>query len=229
MRRDVTTQLDQLKSKLNGYVALLMYRYANLCIDANPIALLSITVKVEGEQRHLEDVAKVAIHEKYHFNIFPIYEDDFFAIGRAIGEAHPEFIQETKTMEGFEDDDPAGKYIYCTMPVVNKDYHDALLKAVDILYEECKDKMEVACKTCLTKMAILMDGASENDYNQLKDYCGEIENLFADLRDKMHDAKKQEVEDAYKEYQKRQEEKKAEEQEKQQEQGNPLQMKFGEN
>ena len=226
MRRDVNTQLDQLKAKMNGYVALLMYRYANLCIEANPIALLPISVKVEGEQKHLEEVAKVAVHEKYHFNIYPIFEDDFFAIGRAIGEAHPEFIQETKTMEGFDDDDPAGKYLYCTMPIVNKDYHDTLLKAVDALYEECKDKMEVANKACLAKMAILMDGASEKDYKQLTDYCDEIEKQFADLRDKAHDDKKQEIEGAYADFQAKQQELQAQMAEKMQEAGNPLQMKM---
>ena len=224
MRRDVAQQLDQLKSKLNGYVALLVYRYANLCIEANPFALLPIQVTVDGETRHLEEVANATIHEKYHFIITPIFEDDFFAVGQAIGETHPEFKQELKTFEGYEEDDPAGKYIFCTMPEVNKDRHDFMLKAVDGLYDECKTKMEAAHKVCMVRLEAMMTGASENDIDKLKDYVDQIVNSFSDMRDQNRDAKKQEVEKAYAEYQEKQKEKEAEEKEERQAAGNPLQM-----
>ena len=226
MRRDVAQQLDQLKSKLHGYVALLVYRYGNLCIEANPFALLPIQLVVDGETKHLEDVANVAIQEDYHFVITPIFEDDFFAVGQAIGEAHPEFKQELKTFEGYAEDDPAGKYIFCTMPEVNKDRHDFMLKAVDGLYDECKGKMEVAQKVCLAKVGTLMVGASESEIDKLKDYVDEIVKSFTDVREQTHDTKIHEIEDAYAHYQKQQEEKKAQEDEKQLEQGNPFQMKL---
>ena len=228
MRRAVGQQLEQLKSKLNGYVALLVYRYGNLCIEANPFSLLPIQLMVDGEMRHLESVANVSIHEKYHFIIVPQYEDDFFAIGQAIRESHPEFKQELKTFDGYDEDDPAGKYIYCTMPEVNKDRHDFMLEAVDGLHDECKGKMEAAHKVCMAKLEVMMVGASESDMDKLKDYVDEIVKSFTDMREKTHDTKTQEIEDAYADYQKQQEEKKAQEDEKQQEQGNPLQMKLSE-
>ncbi|MBO4249762.1 MAG: ribosome recycling factor [Paludibacteraceae bacterium] len=224
MRRDVAQQLDQLKGKLNGYVALLVYRYANLCIEANPFALLPITVKVDGEEKRLEDVAQVAVHEKYHFNIFPMYEDDFYAIGKGIEESHPEFKQEIKTYEGYEEDDPAGKYIFCTMPEVNKDYHDVLLKAVDTLCDECKGKMDVAKATCMAKLAPMMENISESEVDKLKDYCEEVMKFYSDLRDKNTDDKKKEIEDAYAEYQAKQDEKAAALEQQAREMGNPTQM-----
>lgn len=200
------------------------YRYANLCIEANPVALLPITIEVDGEQRHLEEVAKAAVHETYHFIIEPIFEDDFFAIGKAIELSHPEFKQEIKTWDGYDEDDPAGKYIFCTMPEVNKDYHDVLIKAVDTLYEECKDKMEVAQKTCMAKLAFLMDGVSESEVEKLTDYCDEISKHYTELRDQMHDNKTQEVENAYAEYQAKQDEKQAALEQQAREMGNPMQM-----
>ena len=224
MRRDVAQQLDQLKGKLNGYVALLIYRYANLCIEANPFALLPITVKVNGEEKRLEEVAQVAVHEKYHFNIFPMYEDDFFAIGKGIEESHPEFKQEIKTYEGYEEDDPAGKYIFCTMPEVNKDYHDVLLKAVDTLCDECKAKMDAAQATCMARLAVLLENVSENEVDKLKDYCKEVMDFYNDLRDKNTDEKKKEIEDAYAEYQAKQDEKAAALEQQAREMGDPTKM-----
>ena len=229
MKRVVGQQLDQLKAKSGGYVALLVYRYANLCIEANPFALLSVEVTVEGESKKIEEVAKVAVHEKYHFIVEPLYEEDFFAVGKAIMETHPEFKQEIKSYDGFDKEDPEGKFLFYTMPEVNKDRHDALLKAVDAFYDECKEKMDAAKQACVAKLAVLQQDASPEEIEKTSDMVDQIMKQYEDYRDSAHDGKKQEVEDAYADYQKQQEEKNAEEQEKQQEQGNPLQMKFGEN
>lgn len=229
MKRAVGQQLDQLKAKSSGYVALLAYRYANLCVEANPFALLSVQVTVEDELKKIEEVAKVAVHEKYHFIVEPFYEEDFFAVGKAIMETHPEFKQEIKSYDGFDKEDPEGKFLFYTMPEMNKEQHDIFLKAVDALYDECKQKMEMAKQDCVTKLSVLQQDASPAEVEKTSDMVDQIMKQYNEFRDTTHDTKKQEVEDAYKEYQKQQEEKKAEEQEKQQEQGNPLQMKFGEN
>ena len=228
MKRVVGQQLDQLKAKSGGYVALLVYRYANLCIEANPFALLSVEVTVEGESKKIEEVAKVAVHEKYHFIVEPLYEEDFFAVGKAIMETHPEFKQEIKSYDGFDAEDPEGKFLFYTMPEVNKDRHDALLKAVDAFYDECKDKMDAAKQACVAKLAILQQDASPEEIEKTSEMVDQIMKQYNDYRDSAHDGKKQEVENAYADYQKQQEEQQAEEQEKQQEQGNPMQMKFGE-
>lgn len=224
MKRSVATQLDQLKNKLNGYVALLVYRYANLCIEANPIALLPVKVMIENEEKNMEDVAKIAVFETYHFAVIPIYDDDLFAIGQAIMKEHPEFKQELKTLDGHSEDDPEGKFLFYTMPEVNKERHELLLQLVDALYDECKEKMEVAQQTCNVKLAILQADASTEEQEKTAEIIKDIMKQFEDMRDTNRDGKKQEVEDAYEEWQKKQAEKEANKEEKQQEQGNPLQM-----
>lgn len=224
MKRAVGQQVDQLKTKLSGYAALLVYRYGNLCIEANPIALLPVTVEVEGEKKKIEDVAQVAVHEKYHFIVSPIYEDDLFQVGKAIMMQHPEFKQEVKTWDGYEETDPAGKYLFYTMPDVNKEYHDTLIQMVDAFYDECTEKMELAQTKCTESLAAIQADSSPEDIKKVADYVDEITSYYNKLRDETHDSKTKEVEDAYAEYQAKQDEKKAQEQEKLQEQGNPLQM-----
>lgn len=224
MKRAVVQQIDQLKAKLNGYVALLVYRYANLCIEADPLALLPIQVLVEGEMKKLEEVAQAAVHEKYHFIINPIFEEDLYAIGLAIEESHPEFKQEIKTWDGYEEGDPAGKYIFCTMPEVNKERHDIILQAVDALYDECKAKMDLAEQYCTAKLAVLQADSSAAEKDKIAEYVKQVIDQYTNMRETNHDDKTKQVEDAYAEYEARQEEKKAQEDEQKQEQGNPMQM-----
>lgn len=224
MKRAVAQQLEQLKNKLGGYVALLVYRYANICVEANPIALLSVNVEVEGETKKIEEVAQVAVHETYHFVVNPIYEDDLFPVGKAIMLEHPEFKQEIKTWDGFEDTDPAGKYLFYTMPEVNKERHDIIIQAVDAFYDECTQKMTIAQQDCVKQLAILQADSSPDEIELVSEYVENVVKTYNDLRDTNRDDKKAEVERAYEEYQAREEEKKAQEEEKKQEQGNPMQM-----
>lgn len=226
MKRAVGQQLSLLKTKLQGYVGLMVYRYANLCIEANPAALLSVEVEVEGEKKKIEEVAQVAVHETYHFVVSPIYEEDLFPVGKAVMMEHPEFKQEIMSFDGFEETDPAGKFLFYTMPEVDDDRHDALVKAVDAFYDECKAKMAKAEQDCITKLAELQTDSSPMDIEKVAEEVRKTVKYFSDLCDVNHDSKNQEVEQAYAEYQAKQKEKEAEEQEKQQAAGNPLQMKL---
>lgn len=224
MKRAVGQQLEQLKARLSGYVALLIYRYANLCIEANPLALLSAFVEIDGERKKLEDVAQVGVHETYHFAVCPIYEDDLFAIGKAIIQEHPEFKQEIKSFDGFDEEDPAGKFLFYTMPEVDKTRHDVMMEAVDGFYDECTEQMEKEQAECTAKLATLQVDSSPAEVEQVAEYVKKVMDTYKGLRDNNRDDKKAEIEKAYAEYQARQEEKKAQEDEKNQEKGNPLQM-----
>lgn len=226
MKRAVEQQLGQLKAKLGGYSALLVYRYANLCIEANPLALLAVEVEVEGEKKKIEEVAQVAEHETYHFVVSPNYEEDLFAIGKAVMLEHPEFKQEIKSFDGYDELDPAGMYLFYTMPEVDDDRHDALIKAVDAFYDECKVNMTKAEEDCAKKLVEIQADSSPMEIKKVADYIDQVVKYFHDTCDQSRDNKKQEVEQAYAEYQAKQKEKAAEEQEKQEAAGNPLQMKI---
>ena len=226
MKRAVEQQLGLLKTKLQGYVGLMVYRYANLCIEANPVALLSVEVEVEGEKKKIEEVAQVAVHETNHFVVSPIYEEDLFPIGKAVMMEHPEFKQEIMSFDGYEETDPAGKFLFYTMPEVDDDRHDALIDAVDAFYDECKAKMGKAEEDCVAKLAELQADSSPVDIEKIAEEVRKIVKHFSDLRDANHDDKTEEVKRAHEEYKAKQKEKEAEEQEKRQAAGNPLQMKL---
>lgn len=200
MKRNVINQLEQLKNKESGYVALLIYRYGNLCVEADPLSLLPVEIEIEGETKKMEEVAQVAVHEKVHFIINPIYEEDIFAIGQAIQQQHPEFKQEVRTFEGYDDDDPEGKYIFCTMPPVDSDRRKLLLTAVDTLYQECKAQMELAEATCTQKLVVLQADSTQKEIDTAKEYRETVVKQFTDARETTYQEKVAEIEAAYKEY-----------------------------
>ena len=146
MRRSIETLIDEMKTKMSGYVVLLQYRYMNLCVKAEAAALLSITViDEEGEEKDLEAVASAALGNEYQFEIYPNDKKMTYAISRGIKEAHPEFKIDIRTEDdgnASEEDDDQEKVIVCTMPEVNKDRHDTLMDGVGTLYDQCKAKLD---------------------------------------------------------------------------------------
>lgn len=94
----VTSAIAGLKEKLNGYVALLNYRYTNLCVKAELGALLPVTV-IADKEYNLEDVAVVFTPTEYQFDIHPKLRDYLQPIIDGIFDVHPEFKLEIQQVE----------------------------------------------------------------------------------------------------------------------------------
>ena len=124
MKRALNNQYYQLYEKLKGYVAMMNFRFINLCVKADPVALIPVTVNIEGDEKTLEQVAMTAQKDDYRFWIVPKYDEDMESICKGIAKVHPEFKQEEGS---FKVDGPGenGKahdvrYIELTMPEVNQ-------------------------------------------------------------------------------------------------------------
>jgi ribosome recycling factor len=87
---------DETKQKMNGHTMLFYFHLSNLCITADPMALLSATVKIEGQDLNLEDVASVSIPNDKQFSVLPKDKDYLVPITKAIKLEHPEFKLEEK-------------------------------------------------------------------------------------------------------------------------------------
>ena len=66
MKRALSNQYDQLHEKLTGYVAMLNFRFLNMCIKAEPASLIPVKVNIEGSQKNLEQVAMTAKIRRRH-------------------------------------------------------------------------------------------------------------------------------------------------------------------
>lgn len=203
MKRAITNQFDQLVEKLTSYVAMLNFRYLNLCIKAEEASLIPVRVHIEGTDKNLEQVAYTAKKDEYRFWIVPKYEEDLPQICEGVARVHPEFKQKIDTVkvDGFDDEfSPAERdvtILQLTMPEVNDDRHDILKDAADLFYEECKVKMEAAVAKASAEMAVLAVGESEEDIEAMEDTVKKIDGKLKEQRDKLHDDKLKEIEEAY--------------------------------
>lgn len=204
MKRALNNQYYQLYEKLKGYVAMMNFRFINLCVKADPVALIPVTVNIEGDEKTLEQVAMTAQKDDYRFWIVPKYDEDMESICKGIAKVHPEFKQEEGS---FKVDGPGenGKahdvrYIELTMPEVNQKRYDAMKDAVDVIYQECKTLMEAAVNKSKAEIAFLSIGEPKDDIDGINDAVDKLDKDCKEQRDKLRDKKLKEIEDAYKEW-----------------------------
>lgn len=211
MKNKTATRLGELETKLNSTVALLCFRYMNLCVNAEPVSLLSVVVKSGDEDYKIEEVAKVTMPQENQLKIYPESQAFLFDIGKAIAVAHPEFDQDIVSIERDKNVDPndpnADKGILLTMPVVDDDRHDALMDAVKTLSDETKQRMDFHVGVCTAKITVQLAGASAEEIKEAKDGIEDLKGKYGDLAKQYREQKEKEIEDAYQLYLKQQEEK----------------------
>lgn len=203
MKRAISNQYDQLYEKLKGYVAMLNFRYLNLCIKSEAASLIPVKVMIEGTAKNLEQVASCAKKDDYHIWIVPKYDDDIKAIMDGVAKVHPEFKQKIDSFkinspdENIEMKERDVRYIELTMPEVNDKYYKAMKDAVDVFYQECKTLMEAAVDKARSEIAILSVGEPEEDIKGIKKVIDDLNEKCENHRDKLRDKKLQDIEDAY--------------------------------
>lgn len=217
MRRTIEAVIQEMEGKLSGYCALLNYRYMNLCVKAEPMALLSIQLEDEnGELCNLESMADAMLSNKYQFEVVPKKSKDLFIISKGFKEAHPEFEQEIVTPDDksrFHTDQDDEKHIIYTMPVVNSDRHDFLMDAVKTLHDQCKVQVDKVNAAYPVKLASKLIGLPEEEVEEAKKKMEDSQNTYFKICDDYMARKQQEIEDAYQHYLEEQAAKNAKEEE----------------
>ena len=201
MRSSVISLLEDAQKKMSGYTALFNYRLHNLCVKAAPEALLSITVKVEGEVRDFEKVAQAQNPEGRddQFEIFPMYKEWLFPIVKGIKEVHPEFELDILDLDdnADENDEDRERYILATMPVIDDNRHDALMQAVKILSDVVSGQLEFVFSRCSADVALKLVNAPAEELDEAKDALQQLHDRHEDLCKTFRADKEEEIEEAY--------------------------------
>ena len=204
MRKAIEILIGEMESKLSGYAALLNYRYLNLCVKAEPMALLSINViNDEGENQDLEDVAFAMLADNYTFEIIPKDPNAIYAICKGLLKDHPEFKQDVvtpadnrKLFRNVENE----RHILCKMPEVNKDRHDFLMDAVKTLYDKCKVEIEKVDAAYSAKLATKISGFPKEEIEEAMNKMEDSQQMYNKMIENYLTSKQKEIEDAYQHY-----------------------------
>ena len=191
----VTAAVKELKEKLNAYLSLLSYRYANLCVKAELGALLPVTVAAERDY-NLEDVAKLTTPDDFHFEIYPNVPDHLHYIIEGILDVHPEFKMELVR----EDYGNHNQHIVYTMPEVDKDRRKLLTDTAKVFYEECKAEIEKECAVYLAELPELEGKLSVEDLTEVTRVLKRSREETLQNCDELYQKKLAEIDDAYQNY-----------------------------
>ncbi len=250
MRKKVFDLIEEAKSKWSGYTALYCYQLLNICVKAEPVALLSFKVEFDDEMHPLEHLANAFIPREDQFEIVPNDEEYIFPICKAIKEVHPEFDVDIKEVEETDDntqelpkdapeevrnnpieyDEECSKHIICTMPQVNKDRHDAMMDAVKALSEKYKQQMDMSKEEYKIRLDTALIGETDKRIDQSKKEYKKWTSTYDEMAKKTRERKEKEIADAYQRYQEGKQAKDAHEQEERAAKGEAvsLRMKMGE-
>jgi ribosome recycling factor len=197
--KTINELFDETKQKMNGHTMLFYFHLSNLCIKADPMALLSATIKIEDKDLNLEDVASVSIPNDNQFAVRAKDTEYIMPITKGIKLEHPEFKLEEKT----EKDEITGEdyvVIYYTMPEMNEERHNVCLEYIKANFDATSAKLEAIFSQGSAKVALKMTGASEENIKLAKDTLQEIYDWHTDNLKKLKEDKEKEVEDAYQAY-----------------------------
>ncbi len=207
MKRSVLHDYNQLEEKLTGYVAMLNFKFLNLCVKAEEASLLPVTVNVDGASKKLEEVAVTAKKDEYRFIIVPHIDEDMEAVGRGILMSHPDFKQDVESLHIDAHDaegNPIGRdvpYILLTMPEVDDERYDFLKQAVDTFYQQSKTLMEKSVSEAKGLIAMHIIGEPEDEIDGINKALEKLNDEKSEQREKLRAEKLQEIEEAHKKWQ----------------------------
>ena len=185
MKTAIATLIHEMEGKLGGYVTLLVYRYANLCVKAQPLALMPVVVEDEEEgPMNIEQVAGVT-----RFN---------FPLSKAIKLEHPEFKQDLVKPDNADSEDE--RHLILTMPEVNSDRHDELTDAVGVLYDGCKAQVDKTVASYKVKLEPKIVPLPQEQRDEAQAAFDECVKMHKDLIDKQKEEKLKEIDEAYQRY-----------------------------
>jgi ribosome recycling factor len=190
------TKLNTAEKKMGSYMSLLNFRYQNLCVKAEPVALIPVDVHVFDQTMNIEEVAEVAVTDDYHLAIIPNNNDYLKPIMEAVTFVHPEFKL------SMEKTDVAGEereYLEYEMPEVDKNRRDFLNEAVKSLHDEAKVKIDQVYTEEKASYAEMLSQSPED----LDEVNVELERMHDDTLNTiqgLRDDKLEEIEDGYQRY-----------------------------
>ncbi|MBO4811124.1 MAG: ribosome recycling factor [Prevotella sp.] len=205
MKLEIEILQREYENVLSGYAALLTFRFVNLCVKAEPAALLPAAIMVKGEEKKLEEVAQVGVKSDDQMDVYPFHEDLIMPIGKAVMEIHPEFKQSLETIH-VETQNKDMKFLRLTMPEVNGDRRDVLNTGVEAFFNEAKTQSDQSKAKYLQRLAKEIYELPKDEMDEARSQFDMVYDNHVRMIGHLVDEKKQEIEEAYQRYlQKKQE------------------------
>ena len=200
MDRNLSILVRDMESRITGKLNSMKFHFFNICVDADPVALLSISVSDGGIDRHLEDMVDVAKKDDMTFVFMPQEGTDLDVIVPAIGETHPEFMLEMSECRKSTDSDETVPLLIVTVPYVDKHRKESLEKAVGTYKDAFCTYVDAEVNVAKVKMAPYLLTATKEDKDIVEQIVKDKAKEYKEMAETAAADRIQKIEDAYKKY-----------------------------
>ncbi len=200
MNNYISFETIDLAKKLKGYNMLFNYRMSNLCVKAEPTALMPVTVFVAGTEYNLEEVANILRPDDFSFDVYPKNQNNLQDIISGIFDVHPEFKMELKTDKAENEGGADTQHVFYTMPPVDKDRRKLLNETTKTFHKECKVNLDITYAELQARLVEPFAKMSPLDIDEARKGFKKVYDDARDECDKMLQLKLNEIEEGYQRY-----------------------------
>ena len=189
---------QQFESRITQSLNIMQLHFFDLCVDADPVALMSVKVYDGGFDRNIEEVANVAKMDDRTFAFWALEEGNSLdGVEEGVRKAHPEFIIETKGCRKSEESDEVIPILLVTVPYVNKERRDVLVKAVGTYRDAFNTYVDAEANLTKVKMAPHLLEATDKDKEAVEQLFKDKAKEYKDMAEKAANDKIKKIEEAY--------------------------------
>lgn len=200
MNNYISFETIDFAKKLKGYNMLFNYRMSNLCVKAEPTALMPVTVFVAGTEYNLEEVANILKPDDFSFDVYPKNQNNLQDIISGIFDVHPEFKMELKTDKAENEGGADTQHVFYTMPPVDKDRRKLLNETTKTFHKECMVNLDVTYADLQARLVEPYTQMSPQDVDEARKGFKKVYDDSRDECDKMLQLKLNEIEEGYQRY-----------------------------
>ena len=200
MNNYISFETIDFAKKLKGYNMLFNYRMSNLCVKAEPTALMPVTVFVAGTEYNLEEVANILKPDDFSFDVYPKNQNNLQDIISGIFDVHPEFKMELKTDKAENEGGADTHHVFYTMPPVDKDRRKLLNETTKTFHKECKVNLDITYAELQARLVEPFAKMSPLDIDEARKGFKKVYDDARDECDKMLQLKLNEIEEGYQRY-----------------------------
>ena len=200
MNNYITFELTDLAKRMKGYNMLFNYRMTNLCVKAEPTALMPVTVVVSGTEYNLEEVANIMRPDDFTFDVYPKNPNNLQDIINGIFDVHPEFKMELKTDKAENEGGEDKHHVLYTMPPVDKNRRKLLNETTKTFHKECQVNLDVAYAELQARLVEPYTKMSPSDIDEARKAFKKVYDTARDECDKMLQMKLNEIEEGFQRY-----------------------------
>lgn len=200
MNNYISFETIDFAKKLKGYNMLFNYRMSNLCVKAEPTALMPVTVFVAGTEYNLEEVANILKPDDLSFDVYPKNQNNLQDIISGIFDVHPEFKMELKTDKAENEGGADTQHVFYTMPPVDKDRRKLLNETTKTFHKECMVNLDVTYADLQARLVEPYTQMSPQDVDEARKGFKKVYDKAREECDKMLQLKLNEIEEGYQRY-----------------------------